>query len=176
VSREITVPGFPILDGLRAGGPDPGLGEGLMTFGQFVGVWGLDVGYFDEAGRRTYHGRWEWSFAWILGGRAIQDVIVGLCPPDQPGRRPLGTTIRYLDPGSEEWTVFYLGAVRGITVQLHGRAADGQIVLEGPDPDGTLNQWTFSDISPAAFTWTGLESRDGRPWRLNQRMLATRLA
>jgi len=175
-SRESARAGFQILDGLRADGPDPALREKLMTFGQFVGVWALDVGYFDEAGRRTYRGRWEWSFAWILGGRAIQDVIVDLCPQDLPGRCARGTTIRYLDPGSGHWTVFYLGAVSGITVQLHARAADDKIILEGPDPDGTLNRWTFSDISPGAFTWTGLESRQGQTWRLNQRMLATRIA
>jgi hypothetical protein len=175
VSAEIAAPGFPILAGLRADGPDPGLRDALMTFGLFVGVWALDVGYFDEAGRQIYGGRWEWSCAWILGGRAIQDVIVDLSPQDQPGPRPGGTTIRYLHPDSGGWTVFYLGAVRGITVQLHGRAAGDEIILEGPDPDGTLNRWIFSDISAGAFTWTGRESRDGRAWRLNQRMLATRL-
>lgn len=175
--RESARADFQILDGLRADGPNPALREALMTFGQFVGVWAVDVEYFDEAGRRTYQGRWEWSFAWILGGRAIQDVIVDLCPrQDLPGRCARGTTIRYLDPGSGHWTVFYLGAVSGITVQLHARAADDKIILEGPDPDGTLNRWMFSDILPGAFTWTGLESRDGRAWRLNQRMLATRIA
>ena len=71
--------------------------------------------------------------------------------------------------------MFYLGVQSGITVQLRARPVDDRIVLEGPDPDGTLNRWTFSGISSRAFTWTGLESRDGQTWRLNQRMLATRL-
>lgn len=53
--------------------------------------------------------------------------------------------------------------------------AGDKIVLEGPDPDGTLNRWTFSDISRTGFRWTGLESADSRTWRLNQ-MLATRRA
>jgi hypothetical protein len=44
VSREAAAPGFPILGGLRADGPAPGLRDALMTFGQFVGVWALDVG------------------------------------------------------------------------------------------------------------------------------------
>lgn len=176
MSREVAAPGFPILEGLRAGGPDPGLRDALMTFGQFIGAWSVDVGYYDQAGRRTYHGTWEWMFAWVLGGRAIQDVIIDVGPKEQPYRRPRGTTIRYLHPDSGEWSVFYLGMVAGITVQLRARAAGDKILLEGPDPDGTLNRWTFSDISPRSFTWTGLESRDGQAWRLNQRMLATRLS
>ncbi len=177
MSRELTAPGFPILDGLRADGPDPdpGLRDALMTFGQFVGVWSMDVGYYDETGRRTYHGHWEWSFAWVLGGRAIQDVIVDVGTEAAPGRRPAGTTIRFPHPDSGEWTVFYVGVVTGITVQLRAWTVDDKIILEGPDPDGTLNRWTFSDISPSAFTWTGVESRDGRAWRLNQRMQGTRL-
>jgi hypothetical protein len=173
---ERTGPGFPILDGLRADGPDPELRDDLMTFGQFVGVWAMDVDYYDETGQRTYHGQWEWSFAWVLGGRAIQDVIVVLDPPDNSVRRPGGTTLRYLHPDSRDWTVFYLGVTSGVAVPLRGRPVDDTIVIEGPDPDGTLNLWTFTDITPRSFTWTGRESRDdGQTWLVNQQMLAARL-
>jgi len=175
VSGDIAAPGFPILDGLRADGPDPRRRDDLMTFGQFVGVWAMDVRYFDETGE-TYHGRWEWSFAWVLGGLAIQDVIVVLGSADRPGRRPGGTTIRYLHADSGEWTVFYLGVQSGNTAHLRARPVDDGILIDGPDPDGTLNRWTFSDITPRSFTWTGRESRDGgQTWLVNQRMLATRL-
>jgi hypothetical protein len=197
MSPEPAAAAFSFLDGLPARGPDPELRDGLMTFGQFVGVWAMDVEYYGETGQRTYHGRWEWSFAWVLGGRAVQDVIVVLDPADPAGaagpadpagpagaagaagaevRRPGGTTIRYLHADSGEWTVFWLGITSGITVQLRARPAGDTIVLEGPDPDGTLNLWTFSHITPSSFTWTGRESRDdGQTWHVNQRMLATRL-
>lgn len=66
-------PSFPILTGLRAGQPYPPWREQLMLFGQLVGVWDMDVEYYDRTGACTYHGEWEWSFAWILDGRAIQD-------------------------------------------------------------------------------------------------------
>lgn len=64
-------PSFPILTGLRAGQPYPPWREQLMLFGQLVGVWDMDVEYYDRTGACTYHGEWEWSFAWILDGRAI---------------------------------------------------------------------------------------------------------
>jgi hypothetical protein len=146
-----------------------------MTFGRFVGVWDMDVRYFDAAGRCTYHGSWEWSFAWILDGRAIQDVIVSLDSAGSPPQRTAGgTTVRYWDPSTGQWTVYYLGVVTGITTVLRGGPAGDTIVLAGPDPDGTQNRWTFSDITPDSFTWTGLESADGDTWWRNQLMLGAR--
>ena len=175
MSVDLPAIGFPILDGLCADGPFPALRDQLMLFGQFVGTWDMEVEYFDAAGHRTYQGRWEWSFAWILGGRAIQDVIVDLGTTESPHRNPGGTTLRYFSPVTERWTVYYLGAVTGVTVQLEGgRSAGETIVLEGAEADGTLNRWTFSDIRPDSFTWTGLESRQGADWWRNQRMLGTR--
>jgi hypothetical protein len=167
--------GSPILDDLRADGPYPAWKDQLMLFGQFAGTWDLDVEYYDAAGQRTYQGHWEWSFAWILGGRAIQDVIVDVGTADAPQRVPGGTTLRYCNPATGRWTIYYLGAVAGITVQLQGGQAGPTIVLEGAEADGTLNRWTFSDILPGSFTWTGHESRTGTSWWRNQRMLATRI-
>jgi hypothetical protein len=175
------VSGFPILAGLRADGPFRQWREPLMLFGQFVGVWDMDVEYYNQDGDRRYHGRWEWSFAWILDGRAIQDVIAIGPDDDSPGpaeprRSAGGTTVRYCDPATGGWTVYYLGVVSGITTVLRGGAVGDTIVLEGSDPDGTRNRWTFSDITPRSFTWTGLESGDGTNWWRNQRMLGTRIA
>jgi hypothetical protein len=170
--------GFPILNGLRAGQPHAPWQEQLMLFGQFVGVWDMDVEYYDRAGGCTYQGSWEWSFAWILGGRAIQDVIVRADPAGRSGpeRVPGGTTVRYCNPDTGRWTVYYLGTAAGNTVLLHGGAVGDTIVLEGPDPDGTQNRWTFSDIRADSFTWTGVESADGTAWWQNQRMQGTRRA
>jgi hypothetical protein len=175
------VSGFPILASLRADGPFPQWREQLMVFGQFVGVWDIDVEYYNQDGERRYHGRWEWSFAWILDGRAIQDVIAilpGSDSPDPAGRARRsagGTTLRYCDPATGSWAIYYLGVVSGITTVLRGGAVGDTIILEGSDPDGTLNRWTFSDITSGSFTWTGLESADGTNWWRNQRMLATRI-
>jgi hypothetical protein len=164
--------GTDFLTALRADRPVAEWRDELMTFGQFVGSWQMDVQYYDPAGPSIYHGTWEWSFGWILGGRAIQDVIVDL-GADRQGR---GTTVRYRHPDTGEWTIFYLGAVTNVTIELRGGKVGDDIVLEGNDPDGTLNRWTFSDIKPDSFTWTGLASSDGHTWWRNQLMLGKRVA
>lgn len=180
----MTAEGFPILADLRADAPFDEWREPLMLFGQFVGVWDMDVEYYNQGGDRRYHGRWEWSFGWILDGRAIQDVIA--CFRDADAVDPAsaatarrfagGTTVRYCNPSTGQWTIYYLGVVSGITTVLRGGAIGDTIVLDGCDPDGTKNRWTFSDITPRSFTWTGLESADGTNWWRNQRMLGTRVA
>ena len=147
---------FPILPLLRADGPHPGLAGELMLFGQFAGTWDMQVEFFSDDGECVYRQPGQWSFAWILDGRAIQDVLT--YPLTGQAGRGIGTSIRSYHPASGRWQVIWLGAVSGITVILHGGKQDEEILLEGPDPDGTLNQWKFTDITDSSFGWTGLES------------------
>lgn len=164
---------FPVLPLLRASGPYPPLRDELMLFGQFVGVWNMQVEFFNDHGDCVYSQPGQWSFAWVLDGRAIQDVLT--YPRPGEADRGIGTSLRSYDPGSRRWQVIWLGAVTGITVILRGGAAGEQIRLEGPDPDGTMNRWMFTDITASSFTWTGLESTDqGTTWHLRQRMTGTR--
>ncbi len=127
--------GFHILTSLGADSPFPQWRDRLMLFGQFVGVWDIGVEYYDQDGGCRYHGRWEWSFGWILDGRAIQDVIAILPDSDsleQAGRATRsagGTTVRYCDPATGRWTIYYLGVVSGITTVLCGGAVGDTIVL-----------------------------------------------
>jgi hypothetical protein len=161
---------FPILPLLRADGPHPSLRDELMLFGQFVGAWDLWVEFFSDDGECTYRQPGQWSFAWVLDGRAIQDVLT--YPLTGQADRGIGTSLRSYDPASRRWQVIWLGA---ITVILHGGQHGEEILLEGPDPDGTLNQWRFTDVTGTSFTWTGHESADrGATWHLRQRMTATR--
>jgi hypothetical protein len=168
---------FPILAALRANGPHPDLADQLMTFGRFVGTWRLSVEFYDNAGECVYQDGGEWSFAWVLDGRAIQDVLTYPTTGSIRTTRGIGTTLRFYDQQADNWKVIWLGAVTGITVILSGGQVGEDIVLEGPDPDGTLNRWTFTNITTNSFLWTGLESRDQRAsWRLRQRMTATRIS
>jgi hypothetical protein len=161
---------FPILATLPADGPHPDLADELMTFGRFVGTWRLTVEFYGNAGECVFQEPGEWSFAWVLDGRAIQDVLT--YPTSKT--RGIGTTVRFYDQQAGQWKVFWLGAVTGITVMLSGGQVGEDIVLEGPDPDGTLNRWMFTHITNNSFLWTGLESDPQRSsWRLRQRMTAT---
>lgn len=164
---------FAILPLLRADGPHPALREELMLFGQFVGAWDMRVEFFNDQGERVYDQPGHWSFAWVLDGRAIQDVLT--YPRPGQADRGIGTSLRTYDPESGQWQVIWLGAVTGITVILRGGTKGDQIRLEGPDPDETMNRWMFTDITADGFTWTGLESTDnGTTWQLRQRMTGTR--
>ena len=105
------------IEALRADGPLPAYREHLMLFGQFVGVWDMDISFYDEAGERIFHGVGEWMFSWVLDGRAIQDVLIYANISDSSktavGERRIGTTLRYYDEKLEAWRMVWLGASSG---------------------------------------------------------------
>jgi hypothetical protein len=167
----------PIQSLLLADGPLDPTDDGLMAFGQFVGVWDMQVQLWDEHGATLFEGPGEWSFGWILDGRAIQDVLQADTPdrfPAPPGVRRIGTTLRYRDP-SGLWRVVWLGASTGTFLSLTGEARDdGTLVISGPDTDGSALRWTFSDITPTSFTWAGRKTHNGVDWFVEQLMTAAR--
>jgi hypothetical protein len=162
------------IDDLVGGAPDR-LGPvppDLSLFGRFVGDWTMDVEFFNDDGSRFYRGVGAWTFAYVLDRRAIQDVFTY---PLAGGGRGIGTTLRTQQSDRDEWQIVYIGAISGALAILRGgRSGDG-IRLEGTDSDGH-NRWTFSDITPDSFTWTGEISSDGVNWRVNHRMRGSRTA
>jgi len=164
---------------LHAEGPLPALREPLMTFGQFVGDWDMDITFYDDAGKVVFHGPGRWTFGWILDGRAIQDVITcgQLDDPSRgaPGERRIGTTVRQLDTATGTWRVIFFGVSSGVLVVLKARPSDGRIVLEGSEGPGIRNRWIFSEIGPDRFRWRGeISHDDGATWRLEQEMFGRR--
>ena len=141
----------------------------LALFGHFVGDWDMDIEFYNEDGDTTYRGLGSWSFSWVLDGHAIQDVF---SYPTQTGRG-VGTTLRTYSRDRDEWQIIFLGAGREEITILHGGRHGDDIVLQGIDADGH-NRWTFTDIRPDSFTWTGEISLDGITYRLNHRMTGTR--
>ena len=170
---------FHILPTLRADGPHPDHAKKLMLFGQFIGVWEMDIRFFDSTGNTIFHGPGEWKFSWILDGRAIQDVLTYADLQDAtktaPGGRRIGTTLRYYNPMADVWRALWLGASSGIFLQLKGGASADGILLEGHEDDGVQVRWTFTDIAPDSFHWRGVTSTDsGASWYLEQEMFARR--
>ena len=168
-----------MIELLAAAGPDEERAEGLTLFGQFIGSWDIEATFFDHDGNVTRERRGEWHFGWVLQGRAIQDVLIS--PPIEEQRRTgaavneYGSSFRLYDPRTDSWRVTWFPPVGGVVVDLVARQNGEGIVLEGSEPDGTLDRWAFSDITPGTFTWTGHESNDeGRTWPLVERMLARR--
>ena len=169
----------PMLAALGASGPDAERADKMMLFGQFVGRWDLDIAFFDRNGCETRRYPGEWVFGWVLGGRAIQDVLVAP-PRDDAGKPPsptarTGSTLRYFDPALDAWRVTWVGAYSNEVGILIGRAQGDRIVLEGQE-EGEYYRWVFSEISRDRFLWTGYMSDDkGETWWKEQEMVARRI-
>jgi hypothetical protein len=173
--EDMTTDANPLGSALHAGGPYGPLADRLNLFGQFVGAWDLDWHGKDHAGNDiTVPG--ELHVGWILGGRAVQDVWrVPVDPADAPGMRGFhGTTVRFYDPEIDGWRSTWIDPLNGRVLRFIGRPDDGGIVLLGIDDD-PRERWSFRDIGPDGFLWTGETSRDnGRTWVQYEAMLARR--
>lgn len=137
-------------------------------FGPLLGEWRVRNRSLDEATGQWHESRFAWTFARILDGLGVQDVIV------LDDGAVAGTTLRAWDADAEVWRVAWFG-VRGRNFSHHVAHAHGDdgIRLEGVGEDGRALRWEFSAIAPDGFVWEGrIETADG--WVLEQRMVATR--
>jgi hypothetical protein len=166
----------PFLAALPATGPHPDHAQELMLFGRFVGEWRVRI-HMIQDGEIRYDEEGFWSFAWVLDGRAIQDVLIApnyATKSDGVGERSIGTTVRYFNPTTEEWDVVWFGATTGVLARLTGRAVGDEIWIEAED-NGLHVRWVFTDITDDAFHWRGMASEDpSGTWTLMQEMFAKR--
>jgi hypothetical protein len=161
-----------MLGALCAAGPEPSLRSELSLFGQFAGVWDLDIAFWprDEPAWSTGG---LWLFDWILDGRGIQDVILHTTRGGHIGR---GTTVRIYDPAERNWKIAFLGPLSRTYVLLTARAEGDSILIEGTER-GELLRWFFSEITTDSFLWRGHVSGDrGATWHYEQQMVARRRA
>ena len=160
------------LHALRAYEP---LAEPLRLFGQFVGSWDLEWHGLDGSGSNIVV-KGELHVGWILDGRAVQDVWrVPLDANDAAQMRGFhGTTIRFYDPRVDVWRSTWLDPLNGRVRRFLGRPVQDTIVLEGLDED-PRERWSFRDITPDSFRWTGEQSVDGgHTWTIDDEMFARR--
>jgi hypothetical protein len=161
----------PMHTALAAAGRSPDIPEAMDLYGWLIGSWDLDVVGYDDAGEVT-RTQAEAHCAWVLEGRAVQDVFINPRRSDRGPASPkfanwFGTTMRIYDPSIRAWRVFWFNPHDGVRAELIGRRDGDQIVQEGTFPDGTPIRWTFSEIADDSFRWRGerLEP-DGKTWRL----------
>lgn len=103
------------------------------------------------------------------GGRAIQDVWIF------PGAF-YGTTLRVYDPGLDAWHILWSDPLKQYYTRQIGRARGQDIVQEGKLEDGTPIRWSFTEITPDSFRWTGKRSDDGgASWHLQAEFFARRV-
>lgn len=166
---------------LEAERRSPEIPEASDAYGWLIGSWELDIRRYwgvDVAEQRI---RGEVHFAWVLEGRAVQDVWIMPSRPDRIGpidktRNMYGTTLRVWDPAIQAWRITWTNPAGDHHEQQIGRRAGNDIVQIGTRPNGTATRWTFTEVSNDAFHWLGeaLEP-DGRTWRLEGEFYARRV-
>ncbi len=114
------------LELLAADGPAPSHADKLMLYGQFVGSWDIHSTNFNADGTRTER-QGEWHFAWVLGGRGVQDVLFASGAP----AHKYGTTLRCYDETHDVWRVSWMAPGGGEFANLIGCHIGDCIVQEG---------------------------------------------
>jgi len=165
---------------LLADGPPIEHADKMALYAPLISDWEIDVVDYDADGkRRTSLG--EAHFAWVLEGRAVQDVWI---IPPRAARRPgepakgnrYGATLRVYVPAEDMWRVTWINPVTGVHEELVGGKQGNRIVQEGKRTDGSLIRWSFSEITPKSFHWQGECSKDdGRTWRLETEFFGRRV-
>jgi hypothetical protein len=114
----------------------------------------------------------EWHFAWILEGRAIQDVWISPSKANRAhlqngARNRYGTSLRSFDPAQKKWRVTWTNPISGSHDVLWTHRDGPNIVMEGVDDQGRRMRWGFSDIRWDSARWYGERSADGgKSWKL----------
>lgn len=170
-----------MLEALAARGPAQSLGGRAGEFGRLIGSWNVEV--FDAEGdgaKRVSEG--EWHFAWVLEGRAIQDVLVVPRRRDRhPGMPPKGnrytTALRIFDLAIDAWRVFRIDPLNRTWLAMIARQEKDRLVSQGSDESGKLVRKTMFDLSDDAFRVREEASHDGgATWQTHMELRALRAA
>ncbi|MDJ1501279.1 hypothetical protein [Xanthocytophaga agilis] len=159
--------------------PSAELGDAASVYGWLVGSWQVEAtDYLPDHSRKTIRG--EWHFAWVLEGRAIQDLWIAPRRSERSSslshdQNRYGSTIRFYDQADKSWKINWFNPVNGNHTQLVGTKQGNDIVQNGKNAEGNLIRWVFTDIKPDTFRWYGEVSYDkGKTWQLEVEFLAQR--
>jgi hypothetical protein len=176
--EEVEMNGHDMALALLARGPHADIGNSHNIFMPFAGSWDIEVHDLEGDGaRRVSQG--EWHFAWVLEGRAMQDVLV--VPRRADGRNNLpakanrcATALRLFDPAEGNWRVFAFNPVAGGCDLMRARM-DGKNLLQiGANAQGRALRQTFTDIAGEAFSFRHeIADADGE-WQLQAEYFAQR--
>jgi hypothetical protein len=141
----------------------------MGLYGWTIGRWETDSLLYDDKGVKRAGPKGEIHFGWVLEGRAIQDVWI------LPGVF-YGTTLRIYDPNIDAWHIQWSDPLRQFYRTQIGRARGNDIVQEGKDDQGNPTRWSFTEITPDSFHWTGEHSLDnGTTYRKQAEFFARRV-
>jgi hypothetical protein len=168
------------VEALVSSGRSPEIAEPDDAYGWLVGSWELEVKhYVVDVRDRNIKG--EVHFAWVLEGRAMQDIWIMPLRTDRTSEvdrscNMYGMTLRIWDPAIKAWRVTWNNPVTGRRDELIGRKEGKNIVQIGNRSDGTPIRWIFSEITPESFRWIGESlTPDGETWKLEGEFVAKRI-
>lgn len=158
----------------------PEIPESADAYGWLVGSWDLDVLHYWGIDVSAQGIRAEVHAAWILEGRAVQDVWI--MPPrgerlSQLDKRlnMFGTTLRVWDPSIQAWRITWRNPAGDHHEEQIGRRSGDAVVQIGVRPDGTPTRWRFTEITLDSFHWLGESlGADGEHWTLEGEFRARR--
>jgi len=153
---------------LHADRPAADRAHKMSLYAWLIGRWEMDAAVYGDDGMK-HTGRGEIHAGWALEGRAIQDVwiLAGFF---------YGTTLRIYDPGIDAWHILWSDPLKQLYRRQIGRAHGSDIVQDGKDDAGSAVHWSFTEITPDSFRWTGeVLEPDGKTWRLEGEFRASRL-
>jgi hypothetical protein len=168
-------------EALGAPGP-PARGGASDLYSGLIGDWEAEV--VDHLpGGATRRQSAEVHFAWVLEGRAIQDLWIAPARRDRAQPLPragdgdrYGTTLRVYDPAIDAWRITWWNPAAGVETRLVGRRAGAQILQTGADAEGRLIRWVFVELRDDRFHWRGERSADGgRTWTCDTEYFARRV-
>ena len=141
----------------------------IELFRRFVGEWDVACELFSEATGAWSSSRLRWTFASILDGLGVQDVLF-----DDAGST-IGTTVRTWDAVALWRVVWFSPRVPEHCVLGVVEESDDCVTLAGTQADGRRIRWAFSAITADSFEWNGWCSNDdGATWWHEQHMSARR--
>ncbi|MCU1577344.1 MAG: hypothetical protein JWP70_2048 [Leifsonia sp.] len=164
------------VSALVASGPTSNYPERMRRFGRLVGTWSIASRTLDEHTQEWAESELTWTFAYVLDGRAVQDVLTGPSRADPSVTETRGSTIRAYDPVLGVWRVNWFSPASGDYCTLVATGHRDGIRQDGTQTDGRPIRWNFSAITQDSFAWDGWVSNDeGATWWLEQHMDGRRI-
>lgn len=159
--------GSDMIQELQASGPHPSSAKSAQALGRLVGTWDIEYGFISKDGKVT-HQRGEYTAAWVMDGRAVQDIWT-VEPRDGRKEREIYSTLHFIDPKSGTWYATFIDPENVSVARLTGKAVgqDRIVILTHDFSEGRDNRWSFNDIRSGSFVFRDEQSKDGgKTWRL----------
>jgi len=148
------------------------------AYGWLVGSWELDCLHYKGVPVSI---KGEAHFAWVLEGRAVQDVwimptLAQRTAESDRADNMYGTTLRVWDSSIQAWRISWRNPAHNHYEDQIGRWSGKDVVQVGVRSNGTPTRWSFTEITQESFHWLGEALQtDGQNWRLEGEFRAKRV-